>query len=81
MPIDRCPGQDQRFWKPGDIFEAPCPQCGRAVEFWKDDPRRLCPACGTSVANPHHDPGCAAWCKHADECLGPSRKAEGGSGK
>ena len=24
----KCPGQDTRYWKPGDIFESPCPACG-----------------------------------------------------
>ena len=28
----RCPGQDLRFWKLGDIFDVPCPHCGTAVE-------------------------------------------------
>jgi len=25
----RCPGQDMRFWKPGDIFETQFPKCGK----------------------------------------------------
>ena len=41
----RCPGQDQRFWKPGDIFEVKCPGCGGAVEFFKDEPKLKCPKC------------------------------------
>ena len=32
MPISRCPGQDQRFWKPDDVFESPCRSCGETVE-------------------------------------------------
>ena len=33
----KCPGQDSRYWKPGAIFEALCPECGAGVEFFKDD--------------------------------------------
>jgi HD superfamily phosphodiesterase len=66
----RCPGQDLRFWKPEDIFEAPCPACGSAVEFWKDEPWRKCRSCGGRVANPRFNLGCAAWCRFAEQCLG-----------
>ena len=66
----RCPGQDLRFWKPQDIFEVPCPECGAAVEFWKDEPWRKCRGCGGRVANPRFDLGCAAWCRFAEQCLG-----------
>jgi len=31
----KCPGQDMRFWKPGDIFDTQCPKCGRRIEFLK----------------------------------------------
>jgi HD superfamily phosphodiesterase len=66
----RCPGQDQRFWKPGDIFEVKCPACGRAVEFFKDEPKLKCRNCGEEVANPKIDLGCAEWCQYAEQCLG-----------
>jgi endogenous inhibitor of DNA gyrase (YacG/DUF329 family) len=66
----RCPGQDQRFWKPDDIFDVPCPDCGRAVEFFKDEPALKCPGCGRMVVNSRLDLGCAEWCKHAEQCLG-----------
>jgi hypothetical protein len=66
----QCPGQDKRFWKPEDIFEAPCPHCGARMEFWKDDVRRRCEGCGEMAPNPRLDLGCAAWCKYADKCLG-----------
>ena len=33
----KCPGQDTLYWKPGAIFEAKCPKCGKEVEFFKDD--------------------------------------------
>jgi len=70
MPVVKCPGQDTRFWKPDDIFEATCPHCGHKVEFWKDDPRRKCGNCGKEVRNPKLDFGCAKWCRYAKECLG-----------
>lgn len=65
----KCPGQDTQLWKPGDIFEAPCPDCGRIIEFFKDDTSRLCKGCGTRVLNPRLDFGCAAYCAFADQCL------------
>jgi hypothetical protein len=57
-----------RYWKPEDVFEAACPHCGGTVEFWKDDPCRVCRRCGERVENPRFDTGCAAWCAHAKEC-------------
>lgn len=66
----RCPGQDQRFWKPKDIFEVSCPGCGRAVEFFRDEPTVKCRGCGRLVVNSRLDLGCAEWCQHADQCLG-----------
>jgi hypothetical protein len=66
----KCPGQDTRFWKPGDIFEVACSQCGHPVEFFKDDAVRRCPRCGQRIQNPKISLGCAQWCEHAQECLG-----------
>lgn len=71
--MPKCPGQDQRFWKPDDIFEVQCPGCGAAIEFWKDEPSLKCPECRKLVVNPRLDLGCAAWCQYADECLGAVR--------
>ena len=68
----RCPGQDQRFWKPEDIFEVPCPGCGKAIEFFKDEPKMKCRKCGQMVINPKIDLGCAEWCQYAEQCLGVS---------
>ena len=68
----RCPGQDQRYWKPGDISEVKCTGCGRAVEFFKDEPQLRCRGCGQMVTNPKMDPGCAKWCQYAEQCLGGS---------
>lgn len=70
MSKTMCPGQDTRYWRPGDIFEVNCASCGTAVEFWKDESRRRCPRCGTRVQNPRLTMGCAQWCEHAKECLG-----------
>ncbi len=66
----RCPGQDQRFWKPEDIFEVQCPGCGGAVEFFKDEPKLKCRKCKQMVVNPKIDLGCAEWCQYAEQCLG-----------
>jgi endogenous inhibitor of DNA gyrase (YacG/DUF329 family) len=80
MPETRCPGQDQRYWKPEDIFTAACPHCRGEIEFWKDEPTRVCPACGKEVRNPKQDFGCAKWCQHAAECLEPlSGESPGGT--
>ena len=65
----RCPGQDQRFWKPEDIFEVRCPSCKREIEFWKDEPYRECKKCKKIIRNPRLDLGCAEWCKFSKECL------------
>jgi hypothetical protein len=66
----KCPGQDTQYWKPGAIFEVPCPQCGGTVEFFKDDPTRKCGRCGHRFVNPQMDFGCAAYCPFAEQCLG-----------
>ena len=65
-----CPGQDTRFWKPGDIFDVRCPNCDAAIEFMKDEASRRCSKCGQKVLNPKLNEGCAKWCKFADKCLG-----------
>ena len=66
----KCPGQDSRYWKPGAIFEAKCPECGADVEFFKDDPSRRCKKCGFKFLNPSMDFGCASYCKYAEQCIG-----------
>jgi hypothetical protein len=66
----KCPGQDLQYWKPGAIYDAACPRCGRAVEFFKDDTARTCAGCGHRFVNPQLDFGCAAYCPFAEQCLG-----------
>ncbi len=70
MSKTMCPGQDTLFWGADSVFEIACGQCGRQVEFFKDDARRKCPGCGSVVRNPKLNLGCAKWCAHARECLG-----------
>ena len=65
----KCPGQDTRYWKPGDIFDVPCPACGSSVEFFKDESKRRCPSCGYQLGNPRLDLGCADWCPYGKKCL------------
>ena len=69
MSKNKCPGQDMRFWKHTDIFQAPCAHCGLPIEFFKDDLRRRCPHCEKFSVNPRNDLGCAAWCKFGQDCL------------
>ena len=66
----KCPGQDSRYWKPGAIFEAKCPECGSEVEFFKDDTTRKCKKCGHRFLNPDMDFGCASYCQYAEQCIG-----------
>ncbi len=66
----QCPGQDNRYWDGEAVFEVPCPHCGNELEFFKDDSQRSCKKCGNRVLNPRIDFGCAAYCSHAEQCLG-----------
>ncbi len=65
----KCPGQDTRYWRSGDIYEEKCPECGNVIEFFKDDSTRKCKKCGTRVLNPKIDFGCATYCQYAEQCL------------
>lgn len=77
----KCPGQDSRYWRGGDVFEAPCPKCGTVIEFFKDDSTRPCSGCGYRMLNPQINFGCAEYCPHAEQCLGslPEGLRPGGS--
>ncbi len=66
----QCPGQDNRYWDGEAVFEVACPHCGNELEFFKDDSQRSCRKCGKKVLNPRIDFGCAAYCSHAEQCLG-----------
>jgi len=66
----KCPGQDMQYWTAEAIFEVACPECGGAVEFYKDDTTRICPGCSHRFVNPKMDFGCAAYCKFAEQCIG-----------
>lgn len=66
----RCPGQDRRNWKPGDIFEHRCPHCGTFIEFFKTDAKAKCHNCGNQILNPNFNMGCALWCAYAEQCVG-----------
>ncbi len=66
----QCPGQDNRYWDGEAVFEIPCPNCENILEFFKDDSQRTCKQCGNKVLNPRIDFGCAAYCSHAEQCLG-----------
>jgi predicted HD phosphohydrolase len=68
--IMKCPGQDSRYWKPGAIFDAKCPNCDHVVEFFKDDTARRCDKCGQRFTNPDMDFGCASYCQYAEQCIG-----------
>ena len=63
-----CPGQNTMFWKPDDIYDVKCPNCGEPVEFWKDDSKRRC-KCGHRFLNPKRDLGCLEYCKYAEQCM------------
>jgi len=66
----RCPGQDRRYWGEDAVFEVPCPECGAAVELFKDEAWGRCASCGHKFPNPGMDFGCAKWCSLAQQCLG-----------
>jgi len=67
--IPRCPGQDTRYWTADAVFDVRCGNCGRELEFFKDEPARTCPSCRNKVANPRLDLGCAKWCAYGEQCL------------
>lgn len=59
-----------QYWDADAIFDVNCPECGKQVEFYKDDTTRTCKGCGHRFVNPKMDFGCAAYCKYAEQCIG-----------
>ncbi|MCF6176640.1 MAG: hypothetical protein L3J71_12835 [Victivallaceae bacterium] len=72
MATPRCPGQNLQYWEFADIYNINCPFCDHEIEFWKDEPLRICPNCREEVRNTKMDLGCAKWCKFAEDCIGKS---------
>jgi hypothetical protein len=70
MGVQKCPGQNRRYWTHEDISEIDCPSCGMQVELWKDQGITKCPGCGFPIRNPKVELGCAQWCAFASECIG-----------
>ncbi len=73
--MNKCPGQDLGFGNPLTlVYEIECPCCENMVEFWRDDRKRTCSACGEyvqpdlEILKKYH--GCASHCSMAQECLG-----------
>ena len=65
----KCPGMNPAHFRPQDIQLHNCIHCGTELEFWKDDIKVQCPACGQFVFNPNLGHTCLTWCKSAAECL------------
>lgn len=64
--LNKCPGQ--MSCRSLDSIVVPCPDCGRLVEFFTDEPKRRC-RCGRVLLR-EALPRCADWCPAAAECLG-----------
>ena len=65
MP-ERCPGKQSL--RQLDSVVVPCPDCGQLVEFFTDEPKRVC-RCGRTLLR-ETLPQCAEWCAAAAQCLG-----------
>jgi len=59
-----------RYFTSKDVAECACPSCGAVIEMWKDDVKRKCPRCKTTLFNPKLGNTCLSWCAKAEECLG-----------
>ncbi|MDF1553926.1 MAG: hypothetical protein P1P84_12730 [Deferrisomatales bacterium] len=73
--MSKCPGQDTQMWGFDAIYDVDCPQCGAAIEFFKDQVKKRCSQCREVVFNERMDLGCAKWCPSADSCVGPDNVA------
>ena len=70
MSLSKCPGMNSAFFKPKDVKLLTCINCGKEIEFWKDDIKLKCRSCGQTNFNPNIGNTCLAWCKSAEKCLG-----------
>ncbi len=50
--MHRCPKQEEKFLKPGQIYDVECSGCGEPVEFFADDREQECRKCGRVLVNP-----------------------------
>lgn len=73
--MSKCPGQDTQQWGFDAIYDVNCPQCGTAIEFFKDQVKKRCHQCREVVFNERMDLGCAKWCPSASSCVGPDNVA------
>jgi len=64
--MNKCPGRMTP--RNLDSVVVPCPECGRLVEFFTDEPKRRC-RCGKLLLR-EALPKCADWCPAAAQCLG-----------
>jgi len=64
--LNKCPGKMMQ--RHLESVVVPCPDCGRLVEFFSDEPKRNC-KCGKLILR-ETLPKCADWCPAAAECLG-----------
>ncbi len=63
--MKRCPGHMKSI--SFETYEVKCPECGRVLEFFSDEPKLRC-RCGAVVYRETR-PTCAEWCPFAAECL------------
>ena len=77
----KCPGQDRGYWSGDPVREVPCPECGAAVEIFRDEGAGHCLRCGHEFFALQADFDCAQWCSVAKECLGfaPDRQSRPGA--
>lgn len=53
MPLHECPGPDRK--KKAIPEDLECPTCGREVEIWSNEEKKVCPSCGATVARTRDD--------------------------
>jgi endogenous inhibitor of DNA gyrase (YacG/DUF329 family) len=62
ISMRKCTGNNTQDWGFDAIFDVKCPNCGKLVEFFKDEINRYCPWCKELVLNDRKDYGCGQWC-------------------